>query len=243
MNNLYADLAEVYAAMYRSFIDYEQEFAFYAGLLGQPEDYSVLEIGCGTGHLATRFAEAGFAYTGLDLSAGMLDIARRDYPAGVFVEADMRHFDLSQPVDAAIMTGRTISYLLTNRDVLDCFASVRRNLKAAGRFCFDFIDASRFIPAITGGKKVIHRAEYDGRHFFRESFWTPNLKHGWAFDWQSIFYREQPGAPVPIGEDNSTIRTFTREEIELFLILTGFEVLDCIDRSTYAFDTYVIVAR
>ena len=35
MNTLYADLAEVYEAMYRTFIDYEAEFAFYAQLIGR----------------------------------------------------------------------------------------------------------------------------------------------------------------------------------------------------------------
>ena len=229
--------------MYRTFIDYEAEFAFYAQLLDTQKGGSVVEIGCGTGHLASRFSQAGFPYIGLDLSADMLEIARRKHPDGVFLEADMRQFDLPELADAMIMTGRTISYLPSNQDLHNCFAAVRRNLKAGGLFCFDFIDASRFIPAIYGGQKVVHRAEYNGQRFFRESFWQPNLLCGWAFDWQSIFYREQQDESVRIGEDHSTIRAFTRDEIELCLKITGFDVLKCLDRASYAFDTYVIVAQ
>ncbi len=244
MNNLYSGLAEVYEAMYRTFIDYEAEFAFYIQLLGnQVGGNSLLEIGCGTGHLASRFSQAGFLYTGLDLSSTMLEIARRKHPTGTFVEADMRHFDQAQPTDAVVMTGRTISYLLTNQDLSDCFASVRRNLRAGGLFCFDFIDASRFIPMINGGRKITHHAEYNDKRFFRESFWQPNLHSGWAFDWQSVFYEDQPGLPVRIGEDHSTIRAFTRDEIELFLKIAGFGLLHCIDRPTYAFDTFAVVAQ
>lgn len=244
MNNLYDDLAEVYEAMYRTFINYEAEFTFYAQLLASQAGGSVVEIGCGTGHLAARFSQTGFRYIGLDLSADMLALARRKHPNGIFVEADMRHFDLTEPANVMIMTGRTISYLPTNRDLRDCFASVRRNLQAGGLFCFDFIDASRFIPAMGAEKSIVHRAEHNGQHFFRESVWKPNLRHGWAFDWQSTFYQEQQEGPsIKIGEDHSTIRTFTRDEIELCLKITGFEVLDCLDRLTYAFDTYVIVAR
>ena len=33
MANLYTDLAEVYEAMYQTFIDYEEEYQFYADIL------------------------------------------------------------------------------------------------------------------------------------------------------------------------------------------------------------------
>ncbi len=243
MNNLYSELAEVYEAMYRTFIDYAAEFAFYVQLIENQRGGSLVEIGCGTGNLAPRFSDAGFHYTGLDRSADMLEIARRKHPASVFVEADMRHFELAAPADAAIMTGRTISYLPTTQDLSDCFASVRRNLRMGGLFCFDFIDASRFIPLIAKGQKITHHAEHNGKQFFRESFWQPNLTYGWGFDWQSVFYEDQAGTPVRIGEDQSTIRAFTRDEIELCLKINGFQVRDCLDRASYAFDTYVMVAE
>ena len=243
MHNLYTDLAEVYEAMYQTFINYEEEYLFYSHLLKEGGCHSIVEIGCGSGHLAARFAGAGFRYTGLDLSADMLAIAQQKYREADFLQADMRHFELSKPVDGAIMTGRTISYLLNGPDVSNCFAAVRRNLKKGGLFCFDFIDASRFIPAIREDEKIVHRAAHGGRHFFRDSFWKTNLQYGWAFDWQSIYYEEVDGLTVKIGEDHSTIRAFTRDEIELFLALAGFEVLECLDRPSYAFETYVIVAQ
>ncbi len=46
-----------------------------------------------------------------------------------------------------------------------------------------------------------------------------------------------------IAEDFSTVRVFTLNEIQLFLYMKGFEILEVIDRKTYAFDTYVIVAK
>lgn len=243
MSNLYAGLAEVYEAMYQTFIDYGEEFDFYSRLLQEAPGRSMLEIGCGSGHLAPRFEQAGFEYTGLDLSADMLALAQKKSPGSSFLQADMRRFDLPEPVSGAIMTGRTISYLLHNRDVYDCFASVRRNLPVGGLFCFDFIDAARFLPRMRPEQKIVHRAAHDGRQFFRESYWNPNLEYGWGFDWKSLYFEEKDGAAHAIGEDHSTIRSFTRDEICLYLQLTGFEVLQCIDRPSYAFETYVVVAR
>jgi hypothetical protein len=46
-----------------------------------------------------------------------------------------------------------------------------------------------------------------------------------------------------IANDFSTVRVFTLNEIQLFLYLNNFEILKTIDRKTYAYDTYVIVAK
>jgi SAM-dependent methyltransferase len=243
VNNLYAGLAEVYEAMYQTFINYEEEFLFYSRLLHDAPGRAMIEIGCGSGHLAPRFEQAGYAYNGLDLSADMLALAQKKSPASSFMQVDMRHFDLPEPVNGAIMTGRTISYLLHNRDVYDCFVSVRRNLTPGGLFCFDFIDASRFLPRLRPEEKIVHRATHDGRSFFRESFWKPNLEYGWGFDWKSTYFEETDTKSAPIGEDQSTIRAFTKDEIFLFLQLAGFEVVSCTDRASYAFETFVVVGR
>src|SRR5262245_58452648 len=96
MSHLYTSLAEVYDGMYRTFINYEDEFNFYSQILKSNHCNQVLEIGCGTGNLASRLIEKGFGYTGLDLSEDMLAIARKNYPQGEFVKGDMRTFDLSQ---------------------------------------------------------------------------------------------------------------------------------------------------
>jgi hypothetical protein len=47
----------------------------------------------------------------------------------------------------------------------------------------------------------------------------------------------------PDNNDFSTVRVFTLNEIQLFLYLNNFEILKTIDRKTYAYDTYVIVAK
>ena len=63
MSNLYQKLAAVYEAMYHSFIDYQEEYFLYGGLLKKDQKTQVLEIGCGTGNLVPYFIENGFDYT------------------------------------------------------------------------------------------------------------------------------------------------------------------------------------
>jgi len=243
MANLYTDLSQIYEAMYQTFIDYDEEFDFYKGLLAKYKCRSVLEIGCGTGNLAHRFAKEGFVYAGLDMSEEMLRIARKNNPACEFIKGDMRNFTTTKEIDAVIITGRTISYLVSNEDVHRAFHAIGDLLKPAGILCFDSIDASKFIPSISK-EPVTHRATHNGEKFLRESFWSQNPNETWTFDWRSVFYRTSPdGQTTRIGEDNSTIRSFTKDDMRLFLTLAGFETRELFDRPSYAFDTFVVVAE
>jgi hypothetical protein len=54
---------------------------------------------------------------------------------------------LEKQVDAIIITGRSTSYLTTNYDLNETFASLFNNI-TEGIIAFDFIDANRFIPYI-----------------------------------------------------------------------------------------------
>src|SRR3954464_11397352 len=48
----------------------------------------VLDLCCGTGHIAAALGERGFRVTGVDESAGMLHLARAQAPRAEFVCAD-----------------------------------------------------------------------------------------------------------------------------------------------------------
>ncbi len=244
MNTLYDNLSDVYEMMYDSFINYEEEYRLYSEKLSAHRCTSVVEIGCGTGRLAEKFIGNGWNYTGLDLSENMLNKAKARNFNGRFIEADMRNFDLDSETDACIITGRTISYLLANQDVAELFKSLHANLIEGGIICFDFIDANKFIPSIKGGKKIIHNAEFRGRKFCRESIWSLNPEQNWTFNWQSVYYEEINGDGLKtIGEDHSVIRSFTADDITLFLQLSGFSVKEIIERPSYAFDTLVCTAQ
>ena len=244
MTNLYTNLSAIYEAMYQSFINYQEEYNFYSSLLTKYKCNALLEIGCGSGNLASRFAQGGFNYTGMDLSDDMLGIAKKNNPQAVFINGDMRDFNLQAKVDACIITGRTISYLITNKDVAATFTTISKNLNSSGIICFDSIDANKFIPLINPKEKIIHKANFKNKKYQRDSYWNVNLSDGFTFDWTSYYYEENSeGGLTKIGEDIATIRAFTKNEMILFLQLAGFTVKEIIERPSYAFDTFVIIAQ
>jgi SAM-dependent methyltransferase len=244
MNSLYSNLSEIYESMYQTFINYEDEFLFYSSILKNYQCQSVLEAGCGTGNLAHRFTVSDVDYVGMDLSDDMLTIARKNNPTVDFIKGDMRNFNLKIATASCIITGRSISYLITDEDVNNAFHSIYKNLTDPGVLCFDFIDASLFLPSIKNGKSIIHWATVGNKRFQRKSFWKVNQVHAGTFDWLSIFYEEQiDGSLKKIGEDQSTIRTFEKNEMKTFLQDSGYKVENIIPRPSYAFDTLVLVAK
>ena len=244
MTNLYdGKMAAIFDAMYQTFIDYDEEYQFYDHLVKENNCKSILEVGSGTGNLAKRFQQNHQEYIGLDYSQSMIVIAQERNKNCTFIHGDMRQFELEKPVDSILITGRSTSYLTTNEDINSTFESIYKNLTEGGILIFDFIDANRFIPFTKENQAIIHKAEYDGTLYYRNSNWKTTLSDNFMLEWTAQYYTLKNDEKEIIADDFSTLRVFTLNEIELFLYLYNFEIIKTIDRKTYAYDTYVIVAR
>jgi len=243
MTKLYTDYADLYHKMYQSFIDYDEEYQYYKALLDQQKAKRILEVGCGTGQLASRFLRDGYTYTGIDISTRMLEYARKEMPSRHFLQMDMRDITLSESFDAVIITARSLSYVLTNNDVMATFQSIRKVLQNGGVLMFDFIDAKSFIPSVNEKEVISHEVLIDQVKYKRESIFEKHIDSNWNWIWKSTFLKEENGGYKEIGRDEAELRTFTADELEIFLKLTGYKILEILDRKVYAFDTKVIIAK
>src|SRR4051812_31037801 len=245
MANLYdGKMAAIYDAMYQTFVDYDEEYTFYNNLIQENKGSSILEIGSGTGNLAKRFNQNNQNYQGLDYSDDMIAIARQRNKDCSFTQGDMRNFKLNTLFDAILITGRSTSYLITNDDMNMTFDSLYKNLNDDGIIIFDFIDANRFIPFTKENPIITHEAKFENVNYIRESHWdTNNSLENFMLEWTAQYYTFVNGEKEIIENDFSTVRVFTLNEMELFLYLNNFEIIKTIDRKTYAYDTFVIVAK
>ncbi|OXS80468.1 class I SAM-dependent DNA methyltransferase [Domibacillus enclensis] len=102
---------------------------------------SLLDIGCGTGELAVRFARAGYRVTGIDLSDEMLAVARdkadQHQVSMPLFQQDMREMEGLGLFDIAAIFCDSLNYLETEEDVERTFRSVFAHLKEGGLFLFD----------------------------------------------------------------------------------------------------------
>jgi ubiquinone/menaquinone biosynthesis C-methylase UbiE len=104
---------------------------------------TVVELGVGTGRIAVAVALAGVPVIGVDSSAGMLDVCRRQAEAAdVEHLVDLRLGDLRDPPVAErvrLVTSpfRTLLHLQTTAERRRALASCYRLLEPGGRFVFD----------------------------------------------------------------------------------------------------------
>jgi SAM-dependent methyltransferase len=244
MSNLYgAELAKVFDTMYQGFIDYEEEYRFYSAETQLCNAHSILEIGCGSGNLAKYFINDFKSYLGLDLSDHMLQLALDKNPTGHFTQADMRSFDLENKYDVALITGRSSSYLLSNKDVSHTFNSVSKALESKGHLIFDCIDAEKFVSYVDQNPMVIHNSIVGGEKFRRVTNWYVENYVEHLINWKANYYKLENATEIPLGDDSVIFKAFNRKDIIRLLEKAKYNILNIEDRPSYAFDTFVVHAQ
>ena len=102
------------------------------------DDGIVCDMGCGTGQLTRRLAGKGFDMIGIDLSAEMLGEAMAQESEGIlYLQQDLRSFELYGTVRAFVSYCNTMNYLLTEEDLVTALRLVNNYLDPGGIFLFD----------------------------------------------------------------------------------------------------------
>lgn len=93
---------------------------------------SVLDAGCGSGRDANILNEQGLNVTGLDLSNGLLKVARRKYPKVNFVEGNLLSLQFDDESFEGVWSNASLLHLETIHDVKQAIAEFARVLKHSG---------------------------------------------------------------------------------------------------------------
>ena len=139
----YEDFAEVYD-IFMDETPYEDWCDFVTQTLreGGIGEGLVLDLGCGTGCMTELLSKEGYDMIGVDLSDRMLNIAMEKRAQSgldiLYLQQDMREFELFGTVRAVICLCDSLNYLLEEEDVLETFRLVNNYLDPKGLFLFDF---------------------------------------------------------------------------------------------------------
>lgn len=95
---------------------------------------SILDLGCGTGHLTKAIAETGAHVVGIDSSPSMIETARTTYPDLEFLVADARDFSFPTTFDA-IFSNAALHWIPEAEEVVRCIVAA---LKPGGRLVAEF---------------------------------------------------------------------------------------------------------
>lgn len=136
-----------FAAVYDRFMDETPYEAWCETIVRELRQHGitdglVLELGCGTGSMTELLAGQGYDMIGIDLSEEMLNlaIAKREQSGHdiLYLNQDMREFELYGTVRAVVSVCDSINYLLREKDIVACFRLVNNYLDPGGIFLFDF---------------------------------------------------------------------------------------------------------
>ena len=101
-----------------------------------PTARTLLELGCGSGTMLAVLSRS-YRTTGLDLSRGMLSIARKKAPGARLIHGDITTFDLQERFDAIVCPFDTINHVTSFAKWKQVFRRAHAHLNPGGVFIFD----------------------------------------------------------------------------------------------------------
>lgn len=192
----------------------QAEIEFLMEELNLPEDSSILDIGCGTGRHSVGLAKHGYKVTGIDMSSGMLDEARKAADKAnakvEFIHADASEYEPQSRYDAAIcLCEGAFALIGLDQDPLVHDLAILRNinraLKTDAKFILTTLNALEKIRKYT--KEDIEKGVFDPctlAETFQMEYNTPEGK-------KSVILRE---------------KGYVACELRLVLSMAGFETLN-----------------
>lgn len=151
---------DLYADSYEKDYEYLNSFENDAVLkaLGNLKGKKVLDVGCGTGRLIRFMIESGAEVSGVDISEGMLKIARKNFPEIEFFKTEVENLPFEDNSFDLVVAVFVIVHL---KDLNGFFSEVYRILKDGGIFILTNIN-QRKAPKLKlkGGVEIVIESHY-----------------------------------------------------------------------------------
>jgi SAM-dependent methyltransferase len=229
------DIPELYdnIPLYRD----RKDAAFYLDLCRAAAG-EVLELGCGTGRILIRAAEAGCTITGLDQSGFMLERCRAKLEKltleaqkrVTLIEADMTNFSLDRTFALITVPFRPLQHLVSVEEQFAFLACIRRHLEPGGRLALDVFHPSlQALAAVINPEETEDTAELtmaDGRRMRRTFRVTAKHPAVQTNDIELIYYIGEPSGQMARIVQAFPLRYFFHFELEHLLARAGFEIAE-----------------
>lgn len=149
----YDTVAESYADQTRHLLDdTPEERAVLASFADMVRGGSVADVGCGPGRITAYLRQLGADAFGIDLSPGMVEVARRDYPGARFAVGSMTDLPLADASVAGLVAWYSLIHI-PDDEIGSVLGQFRRVLRPGGPLMVSFHagDGSRLKTEGYGG--------------------------------------------------------------------------------------------
>lgn len=171
-------------------------------LLAPRASERVLDLGCGTGQLASEIARSGAHVVGIDIAPKMIERARAAHPSLRFEVADGADFSFPEPFDA-VSSNAALHWMQGTDEVIQC---VRRCLKPGGRFVAEFGGKGNIAATVAAINESVAAAGYP-RTGKAHDWYFPSIaeftslleRHQFSPTYASLFDRPTPFEDGELG--------------------------------------------
>lgn len=149
---------------------------------------NILDLCCGSGHLARAISEEGYRVNGIDGSSALIRLAKKNAPKADFTTRDARSFTIIDKFEGVISSYDSLNHVTDLVALAGVFNNVYSALKKEGLFMFDMNLEEGFKSRWVGSASVIDKdhvlatnASYDDDRktgtinvttFVHEKHWT-----------------------------------------------------------------------
>ncbi|SRR6266545_2869108 len=190
-----------------------REAAFALERLGPADLTPLLDLCCGSGRHALRFAEAGVLPVGLDYSAPQLALARRLNRCLRLVRGDMRRLPFADGCFKTIVNFFTsFGYFVHEADNRAVVSEIERVLKRGGRFLCDTFGLDHVLARLVGEEK---RSTEDRQY---------RIRRRWNVKTRRIEKDIEVRRGGTIEKFRESVRAYTRDELTGLLQAAGLAV-------------------
>ena len=167
---------------------------------------TVLDVACGTGGITALLAGA-YQVSGLDISAGMLAVARQKLPEGTpLYLADMTSFKLNASFDVIVCAYQGVNHLLSLSGWKRFFDCVYDHLNEGGVFVFDIATVGHLARMASIPQMVQQFAD----NYLLMRVRTPD---GAVFEWHIEVFELQPDGRYRLLAETVETRSFPVDQI------------------------------
>jgi ubiquinone/menaquinone biosynthesis C-methylase UbiE len=163
---------------------------------------TMLHLGCGAGGHDYHFKKH-FKVTGVDVSPGMLDMAKKTNTDVAYVLGDMRSINLNVKFDAVVIPD-SIAYMSTLEDLKQTLKNATSHLKTGGVLLVVAHTKEEFSEnnfVYTGSKDNIHITLFENNHIISDSTYEATM-----------IYLIRKGADISIHHETHTLGLFPYEQ-------------------------------
>jgi cyclopropane fatty-acyl-phospholipid synthase-like methyltransferase len=167
---------------------------------------TLLDLACGTGSITALLAGV-YKVSGLDISPGMLAIAREKVPSGTELYlADMTSFRLAARFDAIVCAYQGINHLLSLAAWKSSFDRACEHLGRDGLFVFDITTLSH-LQRMASVPLIVE--EFAGNYLLIQV----RTADGMVFDWEIEVYELQKDGRYRLLTQTVSLRSFPLPDI------------------------------